>query len=113
MTFEEYPDRWEEIYGLFSREAVWGGAYDAFTRDGKKGRGTSEVDAEFLKEIENWRDALAKNLALRNGTLSIDQLNDLVQKTIDRIIFLRMAEDRRIEPYGTLETISEKDNIYA
>ncbi len=113
FSFIEYADRWKEVYDLFSRDAVWGGAYDEFVRDGKKGRGTSEVDSEFLKEIESWRDALAKNIALRNESLSIDQLNDAVQKTIDRIIFMRMAEDRKIEEYKTLERISEKENIYA
>ncbi len=41
----------------------------ARTPSGK--RGTSEVDAEFLKEIEGWRDALARNLALRNPALTV------------------------------------------
>ena len=29
----------------------------------KRKRGTSEVDSEFLKDIEGWRDVLARNLA--------------------------------------------------
>ncbi len=60
------------------------------------------MDAEFLKEIEAWRDVLARNIALRNPALSVHELNFAVQHTIDRIIFLRMAEDRGIEPYGRL-----------
>ena len=39
-------------------------------------------------------------MALRNARLGIDELNDAVQRTIDRIIFLRMAEGRGIEDYG-------------
>jgi hypothetical protein len=58
------------------------------------------VDAEFLKEIESWREALAKDIAIKNPKLSIQELNFAVQLTIDRIIFLRMCEDRGIEPYG-------------
>ncbi len=100
-TFEEYPDRWREIWDVFSRDAVWGGSFDQYTRAGK-GRGTSEVDAEFLREIEGWRDVLAHNMAIRNPQVGIDDLNDAVQRTIDRIIFLRMAEDRHIEPYEQL-----------
>jgi len=100
-TFEEYADRWREIWNVFSREAVWAGSFDQYARPGK-GRGTSEVDAEFLREIEGWRDALARNMALRNPRLSIEDLNDAVQRTIDRIIFMRMAEDRGIEPYEQL-----------
>jgi len=94
LTCEEYVDRWQEIWDLFSREAVGDGSFDRFTQTGKSKRGASEVDAEFLKEIEGWRDSLAKNMALRNPRLTIDELNDAVQRLIDRLIFLRMAEDR-------------------
>ncbi len=102
FTFEEYPDRWREVWDVFSYDAVRSGSFDAYAQSAKGKRGTSEVDAEFLKEIERWRDVLARNIALRNPRLSIDELNDAVQRTIDRIIFLRMAEDRGIEPYGRL-----------
>ena len=61
--YQEYPDRWRELWDLFSREAVWSGAFDQYAASKRK-RGTSEVDAEFLKEIEGWRDALARNIAL-------------------------------------------------
>ena len=110
-TFEEYPDRWREIWDVFSREAVWGGSFDEFIQAGK-GRGTSEVDAEFLREIEGWRDVLARTMALRNPRLGIDDLNDAVQRTIDRILFLRMAEDRGIEPYEQLGRLAEKEGVY-
>lgn len=113
LTFEEYADRWQEIWDVFSREAVWCGSFDQFVQSGKGKRGTSEVDAEFLKEIEGWRDGLARNIALRNPRLTIDELNDAVQRTIDRIIFLRMAEDRGVEPYGRLQKLAEGDEIYA
>ena len=109
--FEEYPDRWRELWDVFSREAVWSGAYDQYAA-GKRKRGTSEVDVELLKEIEGWRDALARNVALRNPDLSSDDLNAAVQRTIDRIEFLRMAEDRGIEPYEQLLKLSERTDIY-
>ena len=35
-----------------------------------------------------------------------------MQMTIDRIIFLRMAEDRGIEDYGTLRQIIEGYGVY-
>ena len=67
---------------------------------------------EFLKEIEGWRDALARNIALRNKGLSSDDLNAAVQTTIDRVVFLRMAEDRGLEPYEQLLKLSEQGDIY-
>ena len=110
--YEEYPDRWRELWDLFSREAVWSGAFDQYAASKRK-RGTSEVDAEFLKEIEGWRDALARNIALRNKDISSDDLNAAVQTTIDRVVFLRMAEDRRLEPSEQLLKLCEQDDIYA
>ncbi len=112
MTYEEYADRWHEVWDVFSREAVWGGSFDNFAQGSRGKRGTSEVDAEFLKEIEGWRNSLAHNIALRNPDLTIDEMNDAVQRTIDRIIFLRMAEDRGVEPYGRLQRLAEGDDIY-
>jgi hypothetical protein len=109
---DEYLDRWRELWDVFSREAVWSGLFDQYAASKRK-RGTSEVDAEFLKEIEGWRDALARNIALRNADLSLDDLNAAVQLTIDRIVFLRMAEDRGIEPYGQLLKLCEGTEIYS
>ena len=109
--FAEYPDRWREIWDVFSREAVWSGTFDQYAASKRK-RGTSEVDSEFLKDIEGWRDVLARNLAIRNNDLSVDDLNAAVQKLIDRIIFLRMAEDRGLEPYGQLLKLCEQPDIY-
>jgi type I restriction-modification system DNA methylase subunit len=113
FTYEEYADCWRKIWDIYSREAVWGGSFDQYAQGGKGKRGTSEVDAEFLKEIEGWRDSLARNIALRNPGLTLEEMNDAVQRTIDRIIFLRMVEARGMEEDGQLQKIGESENIYA
>jgi len=41
------------------------------------------------------------------------QLNESVQQTIDRLIFLRIAEDRGIEPYGALKEALTGSGVYA
>ncbi len=71
------------------------------------------VDAEFLKDIERWRDELARNIALRNRELTVEDLNFAVQATIDRIIFLRVAEGQGAEEYGTLQALSNGNNVHA
>jgi len=112
ITFDQYLERLPEIYDLFSKEAVLRGSLERYAQEKGK-RGTQPVDAEFLKEIEGWRAMLAKNIAALNPRLSLDELNDAVQRTIDRIIFLRMAEDRGAEEYGRLHNIAlERPGIY-
>lgn len=112
QTFDHYLEDLDFLYNTFSRDAILKGSFDKYTETATKKRGTSEVDQEFLKEIENWRDVLAKNIALRNKELSIYELNRIVQLIIDRIIFLRIAEDRGVEEYRNLFNVANKKNIY-
>ena len=176
FTYEEYVDRWDEIAQIFSKDAVWNGSFDRYAEGSKGKRGTTEVDVEFLKEIEQWRILLARNIALRNfrpsaGSVTASeakqsqsasetssvianearqsqsaseassviasearqspsvnprevkitpnlhraerQLNYAVQATIDRILFLRICEDRQIEPTDQLLQIAEGSDVYA
>jgi hypothetical protein len=112
IPYTEYARRWDEIAGVFSREAVLMGSFDKFAESIKGKRGTGDVDDEFLKTIETWRADLARNLALRNPKLSQRELNFAVQRIIDRIIFLRICEGRGIEDYGRLRALINGDRIY-
>jgi predicted type IV restriction endonuclease len=111
-TFRQYVEKWDEIAAIFSKDAILKGSFDKYAESHKAKRGTAEVDNAFLEEIESWRDALARNIALRNS-LSVRELNESVQRTIDRIIFLRIAEDRGIEEYGSLRGICNGANTFA
>lgn len=111
-TYEQYIGKFDEIYDRFSKEAVLKGSFDRYIETSKGMRGTGEVDKEFLREIESWREFLAKNFALRNPRLTVDELNFAVQQTIDRIIFLRICEDRGIESYGRLQALLNGTNTY-
>ena len=111
-TFDEYLDKFDAIYDVFSKEAVLKGSFDRYAQSTKGKKGTATVDSEFLKEIESWRELLAKNIALRNPNVSIYELNYSVQKLLDRIIFLRICEDRGIEHYGQLQTKAESGDVY-
>ncbi|BBO18233.1 type I restriction enzyme R protein N terminal domain protein [Candidatus Brocadia pituitae] len=113
LNHTEYAQRWDEIASVFSREAVLKGAFDKYAESGKAKKGTASVDDAFLHEIESWRDTLARNLALRNPDLTQHDLNFAVQRIIDRIIFLRICEDRGIEKYGRLMALQNGDHVYA
>ncbi|MBC8180404.1 N-6 DNA methylase, partial [candidate division KSB1 bacterium] len=112
LTFDEYQQRWEEIADIFSREAILKGSFDKYVESTRAKKGTAEVDAAFLQEIERWRDFLARNIALRNTNLTQKELNFAVQRTIDRIIFLRICGDRGIEPYRNLMALLNGTQVY-
>lgn len=111
-TCDQYAAKWDEIAAIFSRDAILKGSFDKYADSAKKKKGTAEVDTAFLEEIERWRDLLARNFALRNPTLNVRDLNFAVQKTIDRLVFLRICEDRGTEDYGRLRTVANGTQTY-
>jgi type I restriction-modification system DNA methylase subunit len=111
-TFRDYESKWDEISAIFSKEAVLKGSFDKFAEQGKGKRGTETVDDAFLEQIDSWRKNLAQNLAIRNSKLSQRELNFSVQVILDRLIFLRICEDRGIEDYGKLLAHVNGSNIY-
>jgi len=113
ITYDQYADRWAEIADIFSKDAILQGSFDKYAASNRRKRGTAEVDTEFLTEIERWRELLARNIALRNPGLSVRELNYAVGKTIDRLIFLRMCEDRGVETYAQLRALLNGDRATA
>ena len=112
LTYKEYLENWQEIADTFSKEAILKGSFDKFAVSAKGKRGTTTVDTEFLAEIEKWRNMLARTIAMRNRALSVGEINFAVQRIIDRILFLRLCEDRGIEQYAQVQAISSGDRTY-
>lgn len=110
FKYTDYEARWDFLHGTFSKDAVLRGEFDRYC-ESKKGRGAALFDDVFLSEIEEWRKALAGNLA-KNNTLDEASLNFAVQRIIDRILFLRIAEDRGTEPVGQLQALLNGDRVY-
>jgi hypothetical protein len=113
LGYQDYAARWEELAGLFSPDAIQRGALERYVESTKTKKGTAAVDDAFLEEISRWRDLLARNIALRNPRLSTRELNFAVQRTIDRLIFLRICEDRGIESYAWLQSLLNGERVYA
>lgn len=112
LSYKDYVEKWDEIAAIFSHEAVLKGSFDGYAEGLKGKKGTAEVDDAFLAEIERWRDLLAKNIALRNPSLNVKELNYAVQMTIDRIVFLRICEDRGVERDEQLKEIAKGEDVY-
>ena len=96
----------------FSKERVLKGSFDKFVQGNASKKGTATVDKEFLQSLDSWRTYLATSISWNNKELNEDEINFTVQQTIDRIIFLRIAEDRSVEPYGTLKESVKQGDYY-
>ncbi len=110
-SYNEYVQKFDEIYEQLSRESVYSGRFDKVFDVEREIEGTQPFDDYFLRQIEGWREALAKDLATRNPSLAQDTLNFLVQRLINRIVFLRICEDRELEKYKRLQKVESYDEL--
>ncbi len=98
FKYTDYPENIERLWEL-SRERVEQGSLEALLpRDIKSKRLRIPPDKSFLEDLSIWRTELAKDIHKRNPDFEVKLLNDVVQKLLDRIIFIRIAEDRKIRP---------------
>ena len=112
ITYDKYIENFDFIYDTFSWFAVNDtGKFDEYVSSFKI-KGTEEIDSKLLDTITDWRQELARRISLDNDGLDIKELNIAVQKIIDRLLFLRIAEDKQIEQYGDLLSLIDKDDIY-
>ncbi len=94
----QYPDNIEKLWEL-SKERVEQGSLEALLpKDIKSKRLRVPPDKSFLEDLTDWRTELAKDIHKRNPEFDVKLLNDVVQRLLDRIIFVRIAEDRKIRP---------------
>lgn len=106
-SYKQYDEHFEDLYSKISWEAVDLGKFDTYYESAKDKKGTATVDNDILKMIESWRTNLAEDIALHNAELDEYNLTSAVQKIIDRILFLRICEDKQIEEYNQLKKIVE------
>ena len=112
ITFKDYLKEFDFLWETFSKEHVLKGSFDKFLAGAANKKGTTTVDKDFLESLDKWRTLLASNISRNNQHLDEDELNFAVQQTINRIIFLRIAEDRGIEPYGNMQKALHDTNYY-
>lgn len=112
LNYKDYLSEFDFIWDTFSKERVLKGSFDKFVQSDTYKKGTASVDKEFLLSLDRWRTYLATSISRNNKQLDEDEINFAVQQTIDRIIFLRITEDRGIEPYGRLKEAIKTGEYY-
>lgn len=104
--FSEYVDRFEDIYGMLSKEAVLDGRFAATFSELGGALRREPFDKYFLEQIRNWRNKLGEDILECNPYVDEATLNIFVQRILNRTIFLRICEDRSFEAYESLKAIS-------
>lgn len=109
--YTEYESAFEEIKKQLSHQVVYNGEFDETWKDIEEQLKLSSVDSLFLTQINEWRIILGKEIYSHKPSVSIEELNDIVQSYINSIIFLRVCEDRNLEAYKTLLNFADKNDF--
>lgn len=109
--FSDFLTRFDELYALLSFQSVSSGYIDDYFSLTQKE--VSTFDNYFLEQIETWRIRLAADIIENNSGLNEEDINFLVQRLLNRIVFLRICEDREIEKYKTLKKIKSYEDLKA
>jgi type I restriction-modification system DNA methylase subunit len=121
--FRQYPVVAQEIWNLLSRERVAAGSIDQLieslpkrpTANRKAKQGwlikpdrSRALDTDFLNFLDEARRELASDLLRHNDRADLlegTRLNEAVQHILDRILFLRICEDRDIDTGRPLDRL--------
>ncbi len=107
IPVSEYLSRFDQLW-LLSKEAFKEGLLDKEAEKwGKKVKRTP-VNEKLFQDMMKWRLLLTKGFHKANK-LSSHELDEGVQRVLDRLIFIRTAEDRRIEPNTLIALLRQHD----
>ena len=85
---------------LLSRESFEKGLLDKEAEEWGKKAKKAPIDTQLLNDFTKFRDILSRNITKLNEHkhLSEEELDESVQRLLDRLIFIRNCEDRELEP---------------
>jgi len=104
----EFLDRFDDLW-LLSKEGFEQGSLDKLAEKyGKRTKKTS-VDKQLLNDFTKFRDMLSKNITRLNQDKKLTQmeLDESIQRILDRLIFIRNCEDRGLEEKKLWEARNE------
>ena len=111
--YTDYENKFDEIKQLLGKESVYSGAFEIEWKEIESKINHYSIDTLFLNQINEWRKVLGAEIHKNEPEIDEQQLNDVVQSYINRVIFLRVCEDRNLEDYQTLLKFANTNDFKA
>lgn len=108
--YTDYENAVEELLELIGKESVYTGRFEEVWNNVELNVIHQSVDSMFLEQINQWRLMLGQQILSYVPDIDINYLGDIVQSYINKILFLRVCEDRNIETYQRLLTIADHNS---
>lgn len=111
--YTEYEHKFEEIKKLLGKDSVYTGEFDVEWKDIEDKINLFSIDTLFLSQINEWRKLLGAEIYKCSSSIDEQELNDVVQSYLNRILFLRVCEDRNLETYQSLLQLANNSDFVA
>lgn len=98
ISCSQFLNRFDQLW-LLSRESFENGTIDKEAEKWGKKAKKVPVDKQLLGDLTRFRELLTKNILKNNSSknLTADDLDESVQRILDRLIFIRTLEDKELE----------------
>ncbi len=113
LKWDNFLDNFNRIW-LISKDSFLNNELDKEAEEyGKKIKKTlvTPVMAQIFNDLMSWREELTKNISNYSANSKVvrteEELDEAVQRIIDRLIFIRVCEDRQIEGRILQQTVRE------
>lgn len=108
--YTDYEDAAEELLEYLGKNSVYSGRFDKVWGEIEANVNHNSIDELFLQQINDWRLMLGTEILRNNPEIEMEELGDVVQSYINKILFLRVCEDRNIETYQSLLQIADHNS---
>jgi len=108
ISCSEFLDKFEDLW-LLSKESFEQGLLDRLAEKYGKITKKATIDKQLLSDFTKFRDMLSKNITKLNQAKKLTQaeLDESIQRILDRLIFIRNCEDRGLEEKKLWEARNE------
>jgi adenine-specific DNA-methyltransferase len=103
LSYKDYLEKFDKLW-LLSKESFEENKLDTLLSEFGITSKRENVNDILAKELIEWRQILTKNLKQWNDNINDHDLDEAVQRILDRLIFIRFVEDRGIEDKTLWET---------
>lgn len=96
LSCQNYLEKFDYLW-LLSKEASKTNELDKLLSQFGITAKRVNVNEKLAEDLIRWRDTLTNNLKQWNAKINVSDLEEAVQRILDRLIFIRVVEDRGIE----------------
>ena len=106
LSYDNYLENFDDLW-LLSRESFQGNALNEKAEKYGALPPRLGIEQRLFKQLRQWREELYSQLHHYNRNLSHEEIDEVIQRLFNRLIFIRTCEDRGIENKTLLAAVHQ------